>query len=205
MDGMAIFVIVSTTLGITRALPQLMRILRTRQAHGVSVDTSATSALVSSGWAVYGLWTHQPSISFASSATAVIFVLITLTALRFGRHLKELKIAPVWLVVLVLFGGLGGAIGLSLVLLISGLVANIPQIRIAYKEGNLASLSLTTWLLAMAEGLLWGSYGIVQRDIAVFMNNGFLVGTSAMIVILKLTQMLRDAKQRETAICVIDE
>ena len=205
MDGMAIFVIVSTTLGITRALPQLMRILRTRQAHGVSVDTSATSALVSSGWAVYGLWTHQPSISFASSATAVIFVLITLTALRFGRHLKELKIAPVWLVVLVLFAGLGGAIGLSLVLLISGLVANIPQIRIAYKEGNLASLSLTTWLLAMAEGLLWGSYGIVQRDIAVFMNNGFLVGTSAMIVILKLTQMLRDAKQRETAICVIDE
>ncbi|WP_339384600.1 hypothetical protein [Oscillatoria sp. FACHB-1407] len=35
-------------------------------------------------------------------------------------------------------------------------------------------MSLVTWLLAMAEGILWSGYGIVQRDIAVLINNGFL-------------------------------
>jgi hypothetical protein len=52
--------------------------------------------IVSSGWAVYGLLTRQPVISFASGASGIILALITLSALRFGRQVKELKIAPVW-------------------------------------------------------------------------------------------------------------
>ena len=91
---MTIFTIVSIALGVTRALPQLIRLVRTRHAHGVSIDTSATSAFVSSGWAIYGIWTHQLSISYASGATAIIFLLITLAAVQFGRQWKELKIAP---------------------------------------------------------------------------------------------------------------
>ncbi len=179
-------------------MPQLIRLLRARHAYGVSVDTSATSAIVSSGWAIYGIWTQQLSISFASGATAMIFALITLAALRFGRQLRELKITPVWLVVLLLFGGIGGTIGLGLVLPVSVLAANIPQIWVAYKEGNLADLSLGTWLLAMAEGLLWAGYGIVQGDLSVLVNNSFLVATSAIIVILKVLHMTRQAKQKET-------
>lgn len=193
---MTLFVIVSTLLGVTRAMPQLVRLLRARHAHGVSVDTSATSAVVSSGWIFYGFWTHQFSISFASGATAFIFALITLTALRFGRQAREIQIAPLWLVVLLLFGGIGGAKGLSIVLPISVLAANIPQVWVAYKEGNLTDLSLGTWLLAMAEGLLWSGYGIVQHDLSVLVNNSFLVATSAMIVALKIMHMGKLAKQR---------
>ena len=68
---MTIFAVISTILGVTRAMPQLIRLLRARHAYGVSVDTSATSAVVSSGWAIYGIWTQQLSISFASGATSV--------------------------------------------------------------------------------------------------------------------------------------
>ena len=39
----------STTIGVTRALPQLVRLLRTRHAYGVSIDTAATSRIVSFG------------------------------------------------------------------------------------------------------------------------------------------------------------
>ena len=198
MVNMTIFVIITTTLGITRAMPQLVRILRSGHARGVSIDTSATSAIVSSGWAVYGFWTHQPSISIASGATAIIFALITLSALRFGRQLKELKIAPVWLVVLSLFGSVGGALGISLVLPISVLAANIPQVRVAYREGNLTDLSLGTWALAMTEGFLWAGYGIAQRDVSVLVNNSFQVTTSAMIVTLKMMHMIRSAKQKKS-------
>lgn len=196
MNGMTIFGIVTITLGIVRAMPQLLRLLRARHAYGVSVDTAATSMLVSAGWTVYGALTQQPAISFASGATAAIFALIALAALRFGRLLRELKIAPAWLAVLLLFGGLGGAAGLSIALPVSVLAANLPQVWVAYRERDLADLSLGMWLLAMAEGLVWGGYGIVQRDFAVLVNNGFLLATSAIIVGLKLAHMVRQAKRR---------
>lgn len=76
MDGLTLFGIISTLLGVTRAMPQLVRLLRARHAYGVSVDSAATSMIVSSGWTTYGLLTHQPVISFASGASGIIFTLI---------------------------------------------------------------------------------------------------------------------------------
>ena len=103
-----------------------------------------------------------------------------------------------WLVVLTLCGSVGGALGISLVLPISVLAANIPQVRVAYREGNLTDLSLGTWALAMTEGFLWVGYGIAQRDVSVLVNNSFQVITCAMIVTLKLMHMIRSAKQKES-------
>ena len=193
---MILFGIASTFIGVLRATPQLVRLLRARRANGVSVDTAATSTVVSCGWATYGHLTQQPVISFASGATVIIFALIALSAIRYGRRPRELKIAPVWLAVLVLMGSIDGATGLSMVLPASVLAANIPQMRIAYREKeNLADLSLGTWLLAIVEGFLWGGYGLVQLDISVVVNNTFQVTTSAFIVALKLAHMARGARQ----------
>lgn len=199
MNGMTVFGVVTVALGISRAMPQLIRLLRARRAYGVSVDTAVTSMLVSFGWAAYGFLTEQPAISFASGASGIIFALIAASALRFGRQLRELKIAPVWLAVLILMGGFGGAIGLSIVLPISVLAANVPQLRLAYKEGDLTDLSLGTWLLALTEGLIWGGYGIVQRDLAVLVNNSLLVATSALIVAAKLTRAAKPSQPDEAA------
>jgi uncharacterized protein with PQ loop repeat len=73
MDGLTLFGIISTFIGVMRAVPQLLRLLRARRADGVSVDTAATRMIVSSAWAIYGLLTHQVVISFASGATGLIF------------------------------------------------------------------------------------------------------------------------------------
>ncbi|MCU0560791.1 MAG: hypothetical protein MUD16_11460 [Desulfobacterales bacterium] len=81
MDGLTLFGISSTALGVARATPQLVRLLRSRHARGVSVDSAATSMIVSCGWTAYGLLTHQPVISFASGAAGIIFAVITLSAL----------------------------------------------------------------------------------------------------------------------------
>jgi uncharacterized protein with PQ loop repeat len=198
MNTIPIFNIVTILIGVTRAMPQFIRLLRARHAYGVSVDTAATSMLVSFGWAVYGILTSQTAIIFASSASGTIFALITLSALRFGRQVREFRIAPVWLVLLLLMGGIGGATGLSIALPVSVLAANIPQILVAYKEDNLTDLSLGTWLLALTEGLIWGGYGIVQQDISVLVNNTFLVITSAIIIILKLQHMAKQSKPDKT-------
>jgi hypothetical protein len=85
---------------------------------------------------------------------------------------------------------------LSNALPVSVLAANIPQLWVAYKEGDLTDLSLGTWLLSITEGLVWGGYGLYRHDIAVLVNNGFQLTTSTMIVALKLAHMAKQAKQK---------
>lgn len=180
-----------TLLGLIRAVPQLVRVLRACEAYGVSLDTAATSSIVSFGWAVYGILTGQPYVTFATGSSGVIFALIALFSLRFGRSLKEFRVAPLWLVVLLLAGIFTGETGLGIALPVSVLVANIPQIWVAYKEGNLADLSLGTWTLSITDGLVWGIYSLLQHDFAIMVYGVFQLITSGVIVALKLMHRVR--------------
>lgn len=186
--------VIGTVIGLIRAVPQLVRLLRTRQAHGVSVDTAATSSIVSFGWATYGVLTDQPYVSFATGSSGVIFALITVLAMRFGRRITEFRIAPLWLAVLLLVGGIAGTIGLGLALPISVLAANIPQLWVAYKERNLTDLSLGTWLLSMTDGLVWGVYAVIQQDRSIMVFGVFQLTTSGLIVALKLVRQAKRPK-----------
>ena len=182
---------IGTLDGLVRAAPQLVRLLRRREAFGVSVDTAGTSAFVSFGWVVYGIWTNQPYVCFATGFSCIIFTLIAIAALRFGRSVREFRITPVWFVVLMVAGLLAGETGLGIVLPISVLVANIPQLRVAYKEGNLADLSLGTWLLSMTDGLVWGIYAMLEHDLSIMAYGIFQLTTSGVIVALKLAYQAR--------------
>lgn len=180
-----------TLIGLVRALPQLIKLNRAGEAYGVSVDTAATSSIVSFGWASYGVMTDQPYVCLATGASGVIFFFIAILALRFGRRARELKITPIWFSVLLLAGIFAGKNGLGIVLPISVLAANIPQLRVAHKEGNLADLSLGTWLLSIADGLVWGAYSLMQQDLSILVFAFFQLTTSGLIVTLKLTHMNR--------------
>jgi uncharacterized protein with PQ loop repeat len=186
-----LFVVVGTILGLVRALPQLGRLLRARNARGVSVDTAATSSVVSAGWAAYGVLTDQPAVALASGASAVTFALVTIAALRFGRRPGELRATPVWLLVLVVAGMVGGAAGLGLVLPVSVLVANGPQLVVAWRERDLSALSLGTWVLSVAEAVVWGTYGLVAHDRSILVYGTLHLVTSGGIVALRLAKSRR--------------
>jgi uncharacterized protein with PQ loop repeat len=197
MNFTSILGTLGTLLGLVRAVPQLARLLRAREAFGVSVDTAGTSTIVSLGWVVYGLLTNQPFVSLATAPTALTFAIITLAALRFGRSLREFRIAPVWCAVLLLAGLAGGINGLGLVLSISVLVSNLPQLWVAYREGNLADLSLGTWLLCTADGLVWGSYAFLMGDMSILSYGIFQFSTSAAITALKLAHRARQGPRSQ--------
>src|SRR5512141_207763 len=133
-----------TVLGLIRAVPQLIRLVRAREAYGVSLDTAATSSIVSFGWATYGLWSHQPYVVFATGSSGLIFAIITVLALRFGRRIQEFKVAPFWLVILIVAGALFRKNGLGVMLPVSVLASNLPQLWVAHKERDLRDLSLGT-------------------------------------------------------------
>lgn len=186
MDFPSILGLIGTVIDLTRSTPQLVRLIRARKAFGVSVDATGTSCVVSLGWTTYGLITHQPFVALASGIIAGSFFIITLIALRLGRSIHEFRVAPMWLGVLLLSGIFFGKAGLGLILSISALISNIPQIRIAYKEENLSGLSLSTWLLTLSAGLVWGLYAILQHDLTIIAASFFQTTTSGIIIALKI-------------------
>ena len=181
-----------TVIGLIRAVPQLIRLLRAREAHGVSLDSAATSSIVSFGWAAYGLLSDQIYVSLATGSSGLIFAIITFCAVRFGRSSKEFKVAPLWLVVLLLSGIFFGRIGLGVILPVSVLAANIPQLWVAYREGNLTDLSLGTWALSITDGLVWGIYSLIQHDVSIMVFGFFQLITSGLIVVLKFLHLAKE-------------
>lgn len=182
MDAAGILGALGTVIGLVRALPQLLRLLTTRDAHGVSLDTAATSSVVSFGWATYGLLTDQLPVTLATGSSGLVFALITLFALKVGRRVTELRTAPVWLIVL---GGVAlaaRAYGLGVLLPVSVLVANVPQLVVAFRESDLTGLSVSTWLLSVSDGAVWAAYALVTGDTAILVFGILQLTTSGAIV-----------------------
>lgn len=169
--------------GLTRALPQLVRLLRKKDAAGVSVDGSATASIVSAAWTTYGVLTEQPAVVVASGTPAVVFALITLAALRYGRSIREFKTAPVVLVVSAVVVFFGGAIGLGVALTVGALIANTPHVIVAYREKDLSGISPSTWRLNATDGAIWITYAVITGDVPILVNNTFQLITSLLIVL----------------------
>lgn len=195
MDIIAIIGLTGTVIGIVRALPQLLGLLRSKKAAGVSLDTALTSAVVSFGWAGYGFMTQQPFVALATGASGIVFFATTLAALGFGRRISELRVSFAWFAVLILAFLLKHDKGLGIVLPVSILVSNIPQIHVAHREKDLTDLSLGTWVLSLCDGLVWGVYSTIVNDHAIMVFALFQLMTSGTIIFMKLSnnRKLRDA------------
>lgn len=185
VDATVILGGLGTVIGLVRAFPQFLRLLRTRDVHGVSLDAAATSSFVSFGWATYGYLTDQLAVTLATGSSGVVFALITFLAFRFGRRMNELRAAPVWLVLLVATGVFAGDVGLGVLLPVSVVVANGPQLLVAYRESDLTGLSLTTWMLSVSDGTVWMLYALVTGDIAILVFGILQLTTSSAIVLRK--------------------
>lgn len=73
-----------------------------------------------------------------------------------------------------------------MILPVSILVSNIPQIYVAAREENLLDLSLGTWILSMSDGFVWGFYSVFEQDYAIMVFAIFQLVTSGTIVFFKL-------------------
>jgi uncharacterized protein with PQ loop repeat len=187
MNMTGILGLTGTVIGLIRALPQLLRLLRSKEALGVSVDTALTSSIVSFGWATYGYLTQQPYVTLATGSSGVVFLAIAVCALKFGRKIREIKVTPGWFCILLFAFLIKGEVGLGIILPISILVSNIPQIYVAVREQDLTDLSLGTWILSMSDGLVWGLYAMIENDYSIMVFAFFQLVTSGAVTFLKLS------------------
>ena len=183
MNTLAVIGVIGTATALFRAVPQLVRLLRTQDAAGVSVDGSATGAVVMTAWTAYGFLTDQPAVILACGIPAITFGLITIAAVRYGRKAKEIKAAPLWAPVFVGFAIAGGATGLGIILTVGALIANVPHVLVAYREKDLSGISPTMWKATATDGSLWILYGLISGDIPILVNNTLNLVTALAIVI----------------------
>lgn len=167
---LTVVVIAANVLGAAMALPQALKMIKSRRVEGVSASWAAISATVNGWWAVYGLGVGDLGIVPVSAISVMAYLAIAVALVRFGAKtpartvgLMSCAAAPVAVVPLVAVA-IGGWVTAGVTL---GLLYGIqlsPAVVAAYRAADVSGVSAATWALAFAEAGLWGVYGYVRLD-----------------------------------------
>ncbi len=178
--------LVANAVTFVLVVPQILRLLRTGHTSGVSPAWAATAVVLNIGWIAYvvaeGYWIAVPSVVGASvSFSAALYLMYRHGADVRPAVLFSLLVAAACVVVQ-LAGGwtvLGTVLGLS-----NGLYLG-PSVVAAWRSQTPVGVSPATWILAEAEGVLWGIYGalVMAGPIIVF---GLTEAVLAGLVLLRL-------------------
>jgi uncharacterized protein with PQ loop repeat len=177
---------VGAALAFARYLPQLLRLHRTQQAHGVSLASLGAGAVSGLGWASYSLQEDVHSVTVASIAAVCIYTACLVQA----KSLSRGRIGPIpllWAGGLVGVQLVLGTVALGLALAASAVVTGLPQLREVLARVDLSGVSSLTWGLAVIEGALWLGIGAVSRDLPVLIwaSGQLVVGGPVLIGVLR--------------------
>lgn len=200
MTASDLFVVTATGLAWWSLVPQISKLLATRDADGVSSAWPAIGLVSNAGWTVYlageGLWAAVPS-----AAVMTVFYSLVLWALgRTGRsHSRGLAAGAAWATTLALAHLLGGSEWMGLFLGSSYVVQFTPPVVAAFRSARPTGIAPGTWALIMVESALWGAYGLANGDraIVVFAIAGVL-GPALILLRYSSTAFARTGEHRDT-------
>lgn len=165
-ETLANIAVIAATIGtFTFLVPQTVKLIRTRDTEGVSATWPALGFVVNLGWFVYMI-SQQLWAAVAAPLVTFLSYLVVLWALRrAGRSLRSSVIrGGAWAVVLTVVGLVLGWPAFGVALGISIGVQLTPSIWSAYRSADPSGVSPGTWWIGLAEALLWGYYGLFNRD-----------------------------------------
>lgn len=164
-------VIAANVLGGAMALPQAIKLVRSRRVDGVSALWAGISATVNAWWAVYGLGIGDISIVPVSIVSVMAYLAIAVALVRFGSA-PSLRSASIVAGSAVLISAvpalalvIGGWATAGIVLGALYGVQLSPAVVAVYRAPDVSGVSAATWAIAFAEAVLWGVYGIARLDI----------------------------------------
>jgi uncharacterized protein with PQ loop repeat len=166
-------------------IPQILRLVRTRDTAGVSSTWAAFGALTNTTWVIYlamiGLW--------AAAVAPALAVLAYTIMVRFLVR-DDLRRSWIWLSVLYAFlfsvvAGLGGTDALAPMLALTPVVQLAPGMTSVFRETHPTGVSPTTWGLSLCEAVLWGLYGWLVSDTAL-VGYGLFTGAGSILILGRL-------------------
>lgn len=169
------------------ALPQLFKILRDRDAEGVSVWAWIFQAVCCGTFLIYGIVIFEPAqivgnvlpvlgalavaLMTVSARRPITFWLLTISTLIGAVYIAIMFAIPPLLV---------GFVGTGL-----SVIARLPQILDSVRSsqrGTPTNVSTTTWYLFIGGMGAWMVYGIIALDYPVLLTN--LIGILSAVIIL---------------------
>lgn len=158
--------IVAATIGtITFLVPQIVKLIRTGDASGVSTTWAALGFVSNVGWFAYVINRQLWAALLAPLVTFISYGVALWALRRAGLDLRRsFLIGLGWtgllLATMLLFGWpmLGVVLGLSYGVMMT------PSVWTAYRTRDPSGISPGTWWIGLAEAFLWGYFGWFNVD-----------------------------------------
>lgn len=189
LDLLTLVVVAANVLGSAMALPQAVKLVRSRRVDGVSPTWAAVSATVNAWWAAYGIGVGDLGIVPVSAVSVMAYLAIAFALLRYGTAPRRRTIATmaatsaavalVPILALVLDGWTAAGVALGA---LYGIQLS-PAVVAVYRAPDVSGVSTATWGLAFAEAALWGVYGIARLDagLVTLAGTGLLMSTLVLV------------------------
>jgi uncharacterized protein with PQ loop repeat len=163
---LASIAVAAATIGTVAFLvPQTVKLIRTRDAEGVSATWSALGFVINAGWVVYLISQRLWVATMATLITSGSYLLVVWAINRAGREVtKPLMRAGLWGVLLAGVGVVAGWTPFGVALGLSAGVQLSPSLWTAYRAANPSGVSAGTWWIGLTEAILWGYYGGFKED-----------------------------------------
>ena len=165
-------------------LPQVVRIVRTRETAGVALFTWQTMVGLGLGWLSHGIQIGSPQQIVANSVGAIWTTTVLILLIR-SRKVNPLRgIGPSLLIaaVLVLADVIFGTTVFGLVMIVPTILANIAQTGALIREPYVDGVSPVFLMASITTQALWTIWGVAVGDA------GTVVGSAsgALIVLFNL-------------------
>lgn len=164
-------------------LPQVVRLVRTRDCCGVSPEMAGVGLVSCVGWGVFGATTNARGVVLAGVVGVIEYVGLCALLAWSARPRRVLR-SIVMMSTAVgsaaaaggLWGGRGATIGLGLALDGAVVAQYLPAVAEVRRVDDPSGVAVGTWILVAVTGLLWGGYGLTSRSVA-------LVGYGAVLLL----------------------
>lgn len=164
--------------------PQVLRLLRTHDADGVSAVSALWAGAAYALWTAYGLRSDLPAITVANAQLTVGFATVLLLVTRYASVDRRLLPATIAVVVVVLAVSVllpADAPGLLAVVL--GSSAFVPQAWVALRADDLSGVSVATYLLVATASACWLGFGITEADPIVIVPSVLIIPVALTVAI----------------------
>ena len=171
-----------TVLTVAIVIPQAWRLVKTRNAAGLSPAGLAIGSVNYVAWVGYLTYQQQ---WLAMSATAFAAVVWLGTAVYAAARLGLSRAAMLSTLGWSAFLGTLAAISVpvfGVALSFGAVYSGIPAVREAWKAEQISGISASTWGLYVAEALAWLAWAVMERDLVVGLYGVLATGVGAAVI-----------------------
>jgi uncharacterized protein with PQ loop repeat len=177
-DLLAAAPIVAAGFAVPQFLPQIHKLLTTRDTAGVSPSWAALTSVNNAAWLTYFIMSrYWTALIPSTSATLLAGTLAVLLLRRRRPGPRPAALIAAWAIALAAVGATAGRAGLGTLLTAAFLLQVMPSLWTAYRTPRPTGISVGTWLLILGELTCWLTFGLHTADPRLI-----TLGTSGIIV-----------------------